>query len=277
MRGKEPNPFSITVARDGTVCSRSIWATRWADRPRQNVRTLGLETGPSGDRHHDQPRNGVVRGGEGHALARVPPDRVGTIPVPGGKKAAPYRLATAPDGPCSPTPLRTRWAGSRRTGRSRGPASPRRQRSVRHTRQPDGTVWFTEAAGNRIGRLDPSGNLGEISVPTVGAGPAGIAVADDGTVWFSELKGNAIGRLDPPARARFASTHPHQERPARRIAVAPTVTSGSRSRLGKVGILTPQCSPRPASGSQLIEAAVLGFLSSANAKRRRWRKRLPCR
>ena len=37
---------------------------------------------------------------------------------------------------------------------------------------PDGSVWFTEKLGNKIGRLSPtSGKISEFSVPTKDAGP----------------------------------------------------------------------------------------------------------
>lgn len=60
------------------------------------------------------------------------------------------------------------------------------------------TIWFTERAGNRIGRLDIStGAIQEYAVPTANSMPAGIAVAPNGQVWFVESKGNKVGRFDP--------------------------------------------------------------------------------
>jgi len=61
-----------------------------------------------------------------------------------------------------------------------------------------GAVWFTEYAGNRIGRLDPAtGVIIEYIVPTANSGPADIGAAPDGTLWFSEQTGNKLGSLNP--------------------------------------------------------------------------------
>lgn len=60
-----------------------------------------------------------------------------------------------------------------------------------------GLLYFTEAAGNRIGRLDPTtGAFTEWVVPAANSIPGDIAV-HDGLVYFTEFLGNKIGRLDP--------------------------------------------------------------------------------
>src|SRR5581483_9693559 len=61
---------------------------------------------------------------------------------------------------------------------------------------PDGTLWFTEAAGNRIGRLAPDGgSLQEFDLPHAGSSPRIITIGADGRFWFSEHLGNRIGRI----------------------------------------------------------------------------------
>ncbi|HSN86729.1 MAG TPA: hypothetical protein VL025_08220, partial [Thermoanaerobaculia bacterium] len=66
---------------------------------------------------------------------------------------------------------------------------------------PDGTIWFTERAANKIGRLDPAtGTITEFDVPTERSAPTGIAVAPDGGVWFTEKMAGKIGRFDPESR-----------------------------------------------------------------------------
>jgi virginiamycin B lyase len=64
---------------------------------------------------------------------------------------------------------------------------------------PGGTVWFTEAHGDGIGRLDPrTGHIREYHAGiTPGSKPVGITVDRDGTVWFTSLKLAGLGRLDP--------------------------------------------------------------------------------
>jgi virginiamycin B lyase len=60
----------------------------------------------------------------------------------------------------------------------------------------DGSVWYTAAAGNEVGRLKQDGvTIEAFDVPTVGGHPFAIAVGLDGSVWFTELFGSKIGRL----------------------------------------------------------------------------------
>src|SRR5687768_12656809 len=62
---------------------------------------------------------------------------------------------------------------------------------------PDGTVWFTEGAGNRIGRMNPDGTgLREFPLPNPNSSPRIIALGSDGNMWFSEHTGNRMGRSE---------------------------------------------------------------------------------
>lgn len=67
----------------------------------------------------------------------------------------------------------------------------------------DGAIWFTEGAGNKIGRLDPGKLTGCSTIPTncitgyassPGMFPFNIALGPDGNVWFSDSAG--IARVD---------------------------------------------------------------------------------
>ncbi|MBV9208929.1 MAG: hypothetical protein JO037_26760 [Actinobacteria bacterium] len=60
---------------------------------------------------------------------------------------------------------------------------------------PGGTVWFTEFAAGKIGRISPSGTITEYPVPTPGAGPYQIAAGPGGTAWFTEYNTAKIGRV----------------------------------------------------------------------------------
>ena len=61
---------------------------------------------------------------------------------------------------------------------------------------PDGTVWFTQSNGNRIGRMNPDGSgLTEFDVPTADSSPRIIALGADGNMWFVELNGTIDGRV----------------------------------------------------------------------------------
>jgi virginiamycin B lyase len=65
------------------------------------------------------------------------------------------------------------------------------------TAGPDGNLWFTEDAGNNIGRITTTGEITEFPIPTPQSGPHGIAVGPDGNLWFTEQTGNKIGRINP--------------------------------------------------------------------------------
>jgi sugar lactone lactonase YvrE len=63
------------------------------------------------------------------------------------------------------------------------------------TAGPDGNLWFTESAVNKIGRISPRGTITEFPVPTTGSGPDGITAGPNGNLWFTEYDGNKIGRI----------------------------------------------------------------------------------
>ena len=64
-------------------------------------------------------------------------------------------------------------------------------------------LFFTERAGNRIGRLDPGAgsdaaiqaSLVEFGVPTAASAPTSIVAGPDGNLWFTENAGDRIGRV----------------------------------------------------------------------------------
>jgi len=59
---------------------------------------------------------------------------------------------------------------------------------------PDGSVWFTEATGNVIGRITPQGTLTEFVAPAYSS-PAGICAGPDGAMWFTEYDSGKVGRI----------------------------------------------------------------------------------
>jgi streptogramin lyase len=59
---------------------------------------------------------------------------------------------------------------------------------------PDGSLWFTEEDGNKIGR-DAGGTITEFPVPTSESGPEQIASGPDGNLWFTEGSVGKIGRI----------------------------------------------------------------------------------
>jgi streptogramin lyase len=69
------------------------------------------------------------------------------------------------------------------------------------TSGPDGNLWFSELASNKIGRITTAGTVtAEFNVPggdVVNELPAGIVTGADGNVWFAEPTSNTIGRITP--------------------------------------------------------------------------------
>jgi virginiamycin B lyase len=62
---------------------------------------------------------------------------------------------------------------------------------------PDGNLWFTEAQGNRVGRVTPQGVITEFTIPTAGSFPGGITAGPDGNLWFCANGSNRIVRVTP--------------------------------------------------------------------------------
>lgn len=66
------------------------------------------------------------------------------------------------------------------------------------TAGPDGNLWFTESASNKIGRITPAGVVTEFSNGlSAGANPWGITSGPDGNLWFTERSTSKIGRITP--------------------------------------------------------------------------------
>ena len=66
------------------------------------------------------------------------------------------------------------------------------------TTGPDGNLWFTESASNKIGRITPAGVVTEFSNGlSAGANPWGITSGPDGNLWFTERSTSKIGRITP--------------------------------------------------------------------------------
>jgi virginiamycin B lyase len=64
------------------------------------------------------------------------------------------------------------------------------------TAGPDGALWFTENAGNQIGRITTAGVItDEFPIPTTNSQPLGITAGPDGALWFTEGAASKIGRI----------------------------------------------------------------------------------
>jgi len=63
---------------------------------------------------------------------------------------------------------------------------------------PDGSLWYTGQAANKLGQLNPkTGAFKEYPLKTANSGPHGLVADKDGAIWFTAISGGYIGKLDP--------------------------------------------------------------------------------
>ena len=62
-----------------------------------------------------------------------------------------------------------------------------------------GNVWFTEAFGARIGRVNPAGKVSEIALPG-GHTASQITAAGGGNMYFTEHEAGRIGHVTPAGK-----------------------------------------------------------------------------
>ena len=63
---------------------------------------------------------------------------------------------------------------------------------------PDGDLWFTENAANKIGRMSPAGELlGEYAIPSPQSGARCIVALADGRLFFTAHDSGEIGEIIP--------------------------------------------------------------------------------
>lgn len=63
---------------------------------------------------------------------------------------------------------------------------------------PDGSLWYTGQAANKLGRLDPAtGTFKEFPLKTPGSGPHGLVADGHGNIWFTAISKGYIGKLNP--------------------------------------------------------------------------------
>jgi virginiamycin B lyase len=71
----------------------------------------------------------------------------------------------------------------------------------------DGTIWFAEFGGDRLGHL--AGAASPTFVPVApGSGPQALVQATDGSIWFTESKSDRIGRVKPDGTIDIPVTVP---------------------------------------------------------------------
>ncbi len=125
----------------------------------------------------------------------------------------------------------------------------------------DGSLWFTEGSGNRIGHMQPDGSGYQgFALPHPDSSPRIIAQGADGNMWFSEHSGNRMGRITPDgAIAEFDIPTPASQPRAIALGADGNIWFGEFAG-GKVGRITPQgvisefTLPTPHSGPRALAA-----------------------
>jgi len=111
---------------------------------------------------------------------------------------------------------------------------------------PDGSLWFTQPSGDRVGRITPAGLVTEFSTGiSPGSYPRGIAVGPDGNLWFTESVGNRVGRITTAGTVTEFSTGISPGSYPKHIAAGPdgnlwfTESIGNRvARITPTGVVT---------------------------------------
>jgi virginiamycin B lyase len=76
----------------------------------------------------------------------------------------------------------------------------------------DGTVWFSERRGGKIGRLDPtSATFKEFPLPGPEPSPYAIGIDRNHMIWYSSHEQDTLNRLDPGNGEVIEYPYPHSE------------------------------------------------------------------
>jgi len=82
----------------------------------------------------------------------------------------------------------------------------------------DGTVWFSERSGNKIGHFDPqTETFKEYDTPGPSGSPYAIAIDKNHMIWYSSHEQDTFNRLDPKTGDVIEYPFPHAEISMREI------------------------------------------------------------
>jgi streptogramin lyase len=160
--GISPNayPFGITAGPDG-----NIWFTEFTGNQIGRITPAGVVTEFSAGMSPNAEPWGIVAGPDGNLWFTENGNGIGRI-TPQGVITEFTQGITPPANPVNGIP------GPIPNGLAVGP---------------DGNLWFTEQAGNRIGRITMAGVITEFSAGiTDNSNPSEITAGPDGNLWFTE-------------------------------------------------------------------------------------------
>jgi virginiamycin B lyase len=73
-------------------------------------------------------------------------------------------------------------------------------------------VWFSERAGNKIGRFDPETEIfKEFDLPGPNPSPYAIGIDRNHMIWYSSHEQDTLNRLDPKTGDVIEYPYPHSE------------------------------------------------------------------
>jgi len=130
---------------------------------------------------------------------------------------------------------------------------------------PDQQIWFSEQAGDQMGRLDMASAVSEYPLPTPGAQPGHVTLGQDGGVWFTEWTGNRVGRIGPDGEI---TEYPLPNPNSRPLGIATALngdiwfTEWAGARIGR---LTPQGELHEYDISGLITTPEMGAYAAEDA------------
>ena len=199
-------PESITVGADGNLWFTEDGAGRigritpagdFADfsMPTSTSTVSGIALGPDGNIWF------AVAAG---CLGRITPSGTVTRILTANSCQSPYAITAGPDGNLwftvdtyvariSPEYPPSTFTPSDLVAATT-PDPPSSCPTTEITAGADGNLWFGESPCSKIGRVTPTGELTEFTLPS---GITGIASGPDGNIWFSESLRNTIACLIP--------------------------------------------------------------------------------
>jgi streptogramin lyase len=128
------------------------------------------------------------------------------------------------------------------------------------TNGPDGKLWLTEPAKNKIANMTTGGQFKEFPIPTANSGPFAITVGPDMNLWFTEAAsaGNKIGKITPagviteyPIATKAANPHSITSGPGGNL----WFTELDGHMIGKItpaGVITEYPMPSTASPGDIV-------------------------
>src|SRR6185369_2338641 len=106
------------------------------------------------------------------------------------------------------------------------------------TSGPDGNLWLTEKAANKVARITVAGNLTEFTLPHPGSGPLSITPGFKNDLWLTEVDGNRIGRMTTSGALTEYDLPNPGSRPVA-IVRGPDGNMWFTEQAGRIGRITP--------------------------------------